>query len=187
MGIAERIGGIPALAAAFAVITGVLGAALGKPIFRPPAHHRWKARGFALGLAGAWHWHRARLPGECRGGNVRQASPSAFTAWWPPSSFPPSTRWCCVTPEPPATLRSTDSAQNPASRRWRPLPAALRTKMAGEVRQWVLRDNGFRIRRAIRIASTSLARLPRTSTCDVPDRAQAPGHHRRCQPHRHEQ
>jgi predicted murein hydrolase (TIGR00659 family) len=51
MGIAERIGGIPALAAAFAVITGVLGAMMGKSIFDLLRISDWKARGFALGLA----------------------------------------------------------------------------------------------------------------------------------------
>ena len=51
MGIAERIGGIPALAAAFAVITGVLGAMMGRSIFDLLRIGDWKARGFALGLA----------------------------------------------------------------------------------------------------------------------------------------
>jgi putative effector of murein hydrolase len=49
MGIAEQIGGIPALAAAFAVLTGLVGAITAKGLFDrvrivPPA-----VRGFALG------------------------------------------------------------------------------------------------------------------------------------------
>ena len=55
MGIAEKIGGIPALAAAFAVITGLLGALAGKYLFdalRIPTNQAgWAARGFALGTA----------------------------------------------------------------------------------------------------------------------------------------
>ena len=51
MGIAEQIGGIPALAAAFAVLTGLVGAVSAKYLFdalrvAPPA-----VRGFALGTA----------------------------------------------------------------------------------------------------------------------------------------
>jgi predicted murein hydrolase (TIGR00659 family) len=55
MGIAEKIGGIPALAAVFAVITGLLGALAGKYIFQalriPETSAGWSARGFALGTA----------------------------------------------------------------------------------------------------------------------------------------
>jgi predicted murein hydrolase (TIGR00659 family) len=53
MGVAEKIGGIPALAAVFAVITGIVGALSGKYLFEllristSPAG--WMARGFALG------------------------------------------------------------------------------------------------------------------------------------------
>ncbi|HCY16617.1 MAG: hypothetical protein A2Z93_14740 [Curvibacter sp. GWA2_64_110] len=53
MGIAEKIGGIPALAAVFAVLTGIVGALSGKYLFdllrisTTPAG--WMARGFALG------------------------------------------------------------------------------------------------------------------------------------------
>lgn len=53
MGVAEKIGGIPALAAVFAVLTGIVGALSGKYLFdflristRPAG---WMARGFALG------------------------------------------------------------------------------------------------------------------------------------------
>ena len=55
MGVAEKIGGIPALAAVFAVITGLVGALSGKYLFNwvgigidGPG---WMARGFALGTA----------------------------------------------------------------------------------------------------------------------------------------
>ena len=55
MGIAEKIGGIPALAAVFAVITGMIGALLGKYLFDilkiPLTYDGWAARGFALGTA----------------------------------------------------------------------------------------------------------------------------------------
>ena len=55
MGIAEKIGGIPALAAVFAVITGMVGALLGKYLFDalkiPLTYDGWAARGFALGTA----------------------------------------------------------------------------------------------------------------------------------------
>lgn len=55
MGVAEAIGGIPALAAVCAVLTGLVGALSGKYLFdllriaRDPAG--WRARGFALGTA----------------------------------------------------------------------------------------------------------------------------------------
>ena len=55
MGIAEKIGGIPALSAVFAVLTGMVGALSGKYLFdalrigKTPAG--WAARGFALGTA----------------------------------------------------------------------------------------------------------------------------------------
>ncbi len=55
MGIAEKIGGIPALSAVFAVLTGMIGALSGKYLFdamriaTDPTG--WAARGFALGTA----------------------------------------------------------------------------------------------------------------------------------------
>ena len=55
MGIAEKIGGIPALSAVFAVLTGMVGALSGKYLFdalrigTDPAG--WAARGFALGTS----------------------------------------------------------------------------------------------------------------------------------------
>ena len=55
MGIAEKIGGIPALAAVFAVITGLVGALAGRYLFDalriPTTHDGWAARGFALGTS----------------------------------------------------------------------------------------------------------------------------------------
>ena len=55
MGVAERIGGIPALAAVFAVITGIVGALSGKYLFEllriPTSRTGWMARGYALGTA----------------------------------------------------------------------------------------------------------------------------------------
>lgn len=55
MGIAQQIGGVPALAAVFAVLTGLVGAVSAKYLFdaariatSPPG---WMARGFALGTA----------------------------------------------------------------------------------------------------------------------------------------
>ena len=53
MGIAEKIGGIPALAAVFAVMTGLVGALAGKYLFDalriPVTPSGWATRGFALG------------------------------------------------------------------------------------------------------------------------------------------
>lgn len=53
MGVAEAIGGIPALAAVFAVITGIVGALSGKYLFEilriSTTQAGWMARGFALG------------------------------------------------------------------------------------------------------------------------------------------
>lgn len=51
MGIAEKLSGLPALAAVFAVTTGILGAALGKYVLDACRVRDWRARGFALGLA----------------------------------------------------------------------------------------------------------------------------------------
>jgi predicted murein hydrolase (TIGR00659 family) len=55
MGIAEKIGGVPTLAAVFAVITGLIGALSGKYVFDALRLTRtadgWMARGFALGTA----------------------------------------------------------------------------------------------------------------------------------------
>ena len=55
MGIADKIGGIPALAAVFAVVTGMVGALSGKYLFDalniPTNPAGWRTRGFALGTA----------------------------------------------------------------------------------------------------------------------------------------
>lgn len=55
MGIAEKLGGIPALAAVFAVLTGLAGAISGRYLFNllriPFSRNGWMARGFALGTA----------------------------------------------------------------------------------------------------------------------------------------
>jgi len=51
MGIAEKIGGIPALAAVFAVLTGLVGAVSGKYLFDVLGIRSLATRGFALGTA----------------------------------------------------------------------------------------------------------------------------------------
>lgn len=51
MGISERIGGIPALSAVFAVLTGMVGALSGKYLFDGLGIRDWSVRGFALGTA----------------------------------------------------------------------------------------------------------------------------------------
>jgi predicted murein hydrolase (TIGR00659 family) len=55
MGIADKIGGIPALAAVFAVVTGMVGALSGRTLFAwlgmATDEAGWMARGFALGTA----------------------------------------------------------------------------------------------------------------------------------------
>jgi predicted murein hydrolase (TIGR00659 family) len=55
MGIAEKMGGVPALAAVFAVLTGLIGAISGRYLFNvlriPFTRRGWMARGFALGTA----------------------------------------------------------------------------------------------------------------------------------------
>ena len=50
MGIAQKIGGLPALAAVFAVATGIFGASIGKYVLNACRVRDWRARGFALGL-----------------------------------------------------------------------------------------------------------------------------------------
>ena len=51
MGIAERLGGVPALAAVFAVLTGMVGALSAKPLFDALRIADWSVRGFAIGTA----------------------------------------------------------------------------------------------------------------------------------------
>jgi putative effector of murein hydrolase len=51
MGIAERIGVSPTLTAVFTVITGILGAALGRFVLDALRIREWWQRGYALGIA----------------------------------------------------------------------------------------------------------------------------------------
>lgn len=51
MGIAEQIGGIPALTAAFVIFTGIIGAVSASALFRLVAVKDERARGFALGVS----------------------------------------------------------------------------------------------------------------------------------------
>lgn len=50
MGIAERIGGLPSLTAGLVIITGILGATIGTPLFNAMGIKDWRARGFAMGV-----------------------------------------------------------------------------------------------------------------------------------------
>jgi predicted murein hydrolase (TIGR00659 family) len=51
MGIAQKLGGLPALAAVFAVATGIFGASVGRYVLNACRVKDWRARGFAMGLA----------------------------------------------------------------------------------------------------------------------------------------
>lgn len=51
MAVAERIGGLPSLAAVFVILTGIAGAALAGPLLNLIGVHDKRARGFATGLA----------------------------------------------------------------------------------------------------------------------------------------
>jgi len=64
MGIAEQLGGVPALAAVFAVLTGLVGALSARYLFTALRVPEWPVRGFALGTsshgigaARAWQVH----------------------------------------------------------------------------------------------------------------------------------
>jgi len=50
MGIAERIGGLPSLTAGLVILTGILGAIIGTPLFNAMGMKDWRARGFAMGV-----------------------------------------------------------------------------------------------------------------------------------------
>ncbi len=50
MGIAERLGGLPSLTAGLVLITGILGAVIGSPLFNALGFTDWRARGFSMGL-----------------------------------------------------------------------------------------------------------------------------------------
>ncbi len=52
MGISEKIGGIPSLTAVIVVLTGIVGAALGRFVFDALGVKSRAVRGFAIGLAG---------------------------------------------------------------------------------------------------------------------------------------
>lgn len=51
MGLAERLGGVPAMAAVFAVLTGMVGALSARALFGLMRLDDWRIRGFALGTA----------------------------------------------------------------------------------------------------------------------------------------
>lgn len=50
MGIAERIGGLPSLTAGLVIITGILGAIIGTPLFNAMGVKDWRARGSVMGV-----------------------------------------------------------------------------------------------------------------------------------------
>lgn len=81
MGIAEQIGGIAALAAVFAVITGLIGALCGKYLVAalriPTDTHGWAARGFTLGTARPRPGRGAGHAGQRRCGRLCRAGPGA--------------------------------------------------------------------------------------------------------------
>lgn len=51
MGVAERLGGSPTLAAVLAICTGVIGALVATPLLTAMRMRDWRARGFATGVA----------------------------------------------------------------------------------------------------------------------------------------
>jgi predicted murein hydrolase (TIGR00659 family) len=51
MGIAEEIGGVPALTAVCVIATGIVGATLGPMVMNMARLKDWRARGFAMGVA----------------------------------------------------------------------------------------------------------------------------------------
>lgn len=51
MGIAENIGGVPALTAVCVIATGIVGATLGTAVMNLARVRDWRARGFAMGVA----------------------------------------------------------------------------------------------------------------------------------------
>lgn len=51
MGIAERIGGLPSLAAGLVIATGIIGAVAVTPLMNALRIRDWRARGFAVGIA----------------------------------------------------------------------------------------------------------------------------------------
>jgi predicted murein hydrolase (TIGR00659 family) len=51
MGIAEKLGGIPSLAAVMVLLTGIIGAIIATPLLNALGLKDWRARGFAVGVA----------------------------------------------------------------------------------------------------------------------------------------
>jgi predicted murein hydrolase (TIGR00659 family) len=51
MGVARQVGGTPSLTAVFVILTGILGAVLGRTILDAVRVRDWRARGFAVGIA----------------------------------------------------------------------------------------------------------------------------------------
>ncbi len=51
MGISERIGGLPSLTAVLVILTGIIGAMTGTPLFNLMRIRDYQARGFAMGVA----------------------------------------------------------------------------------------------------------------------------------------
>ena len=66
MGIAERIGGVPALSAMFAVVTGLVGAMSAKYLFTLMRIDALRIRGIRVGHCLAWHRCSARNTGRRR-------------------------------------------------------------------------------------------------------------------------
>lgn len=76
MGIADKIGGIPAMAAVFAVVTGMVGALSAKVLFGWLGWYG--SRGldrpwFCAGHRCPWHWRSAGAAGQCRCRRLRRA------------------------------------------------------------------------------------------------------------------
>lgn len=51
MGVSERIGAVPTMTALFALVTGIMGAAVGTLLFNRMGLKRWWVRGFVMGIA----------------------------------------------------------------------------------------------------------------------------------------
>ncbi|MBO6782961.1 MAG: LrgB family protein [Alphaproteobacteria bacterium] len=51
MGISERVGGLPSLTAVLVILTGIIGAMSGTPLFNLLGIRDYRARGFAIGIA----------------------------------------------------------------------------------------------------------------------------------------
>ena len=51
IGVAEAVGGIPALTAVLVIVTGIVGAVVATPLLNALGMRDWRARGFAVGVA----------------------------------------------------------------------------------------------------------------------------------------